>query len=1068
MAQRARRNRWVLGIAVLLAVAGLGVAVPQPGPGAGKQSASRRRDSGHDAERKRDGEAGREPGEKEADDPAEATRWFLRTRSPDQRSPIDVGRYAAADLHARGMPRYASATGQVLAPQGAAPTAAVEPALSGWTALGPGNIGGRVRSLVIDPITPSTMYAGGVDGGVWKTTDSGGSWRPTADFLPSIAVASLVMDPTDHNVLYAGTGEGQYNGDAVRGEGILRTADGGTTWQRLPATASSNFYYVNAVVVSPNDHRRVYAGTKTGIWRSTDSGTTWSSVWAATDCLDVQVTNVSGKDLVLGSCGSFLGGSVVRTTDGGAVTPAWTSVLTVASQARTSLAFAPSGAGVVYALLASTADSSALALYRSNDSGATWSVRSSGGGAPQIGGQGWYDNTLAVDPADSNRIWVGFQNTARSTDGGATWTTLDYFSCGLHPDQHRIVFPPNYDGATNKAMYIANDGGVFRTTNARGTPNDCDATTGVPFTSLNHGLAVTQFYDGAVYPDGKSYFGGAQDNGTSRGTDGAGPDGWSQIVGADGGYVEVDPTNTQRLYAEIQGRSLLRSEDGGSGWTGITNGLAGSHFFISPFVTDPRDARTMWSAGDQVYRSTDAGDHWVPASSSLSVSALAVAPHDSNTVIVGSDFGAVYRNSQALQADGTTTWQAQTPAYLGGNVSSVAFDPSNQAVVYATVSQFGAQHVWRSTDGGATFVSIDGTGVTGLPDIPVNSIAVDPADGRRLYVGTDLGVFVSLDTGATWAHEVSGFPNALTVRVRIQGDASGRTLFAFTHGRGAWRVPLGMPARPINDDFASLTTLSDASGSLTSTTAAATRQAGEPTHAAAGSASIWYRWVAPKSGQLTVDTSGSSFDTLLGAYTGSTVGALTQLAANDNVAVGDTSSRISIPVTGGTAYAIAVDGRTTATGTVGLRWSFAPKSNDAFATAEVLSGNSGTTSASNTDATLEPSEPQHWTPTTGGHSIWYRFTATAAGTFTVNTSGSNFDTVLAVYQGSSLSSLTKLGANDDFDALQSRVGSIPVAAGTTYAIAVDGYGGNTGTVNLQWAFRTVATALEPAPGRLTP
>src|SRR5262249_18703699 len=147
-----------------------------------------------------------------------------------------------------------------------------------WTSLGPGNLGGRTRALVVNPSNPNVMYAGGVSGGVWKTTNAGASWTAMADLLPNIAINSLAMDPANSNVIYAGTGEGFFNEDAVRGAGIFKSNDGGVNWSYLASTNTEDFYYVNDLLVSPNNSQRIYAGTATGVWLSTNAGTTWSRV----------------------------------------------------------------------------------------------------------------------------------------------------------------------------------------------------------------------------------------------------------------------------------------------------------------------------------------------------------------------------------------------------------------------------------------------------------------------------------------------------------------------------------------------------------------------------------------------------------------------------------------------------------------------------------------------------------------------------------------------------------------------------------------------------------------------
>jgi hypothetical protein len=792
-------------------------------------------------------ETGR-PG-KPYDAPAEAQTFFLFKRAPDHKSPIPFRRYEAAMEHSETMPHHSPAGGRMLQR-----AAAATGALDTWAPLGPGNVGGRTRALVVDPTTPTTMYTGAASGGIWKTTDGGTSWTPLDDLMANIAVSALAMDPSNPNVLYAGTGEGVFahpggqlenaGGQAPRGAGIFKTTDAGATWTSIGGTAaSSDFHFVNDLVVSA-DGSRVYAATGTGIMRSLNGGTSWAKVLGATGvhgCLDlVARTDVAATDVVLAACGTFAQGTVYRNLDAGG-SGTWTQVLSEAGMGRTSLAVAPSNQAVMYALSASTSAGTygdgLHAVFRSADGGATWSptVRNTDpvklntvllsnpvfafltdcgfGATNQFINQGWYDNVIAVDPVDPNRVWAGGIDLFRSDDGGANWGMASHWWGTAppvpeyaHADQHRIVFHPDYNGTTNQTMWVGNDGGVFRTNNARasvatGPTAPCNPGNGsLVWQDLNNGYRVTQFYDGVAYPGGQTYFGGTQDNGTVRGTDAGGQNSWSEILGGDGGSVAVDPTNTNVLYAENTGLSIQKSTNGGGQWTTATGGISDSGFqFIAPFELDPSANQRLWAGGFHVWRTGNGAASWTRASNStpgsLSVSAIGIAPSDPNRVLVGMGDGFVARPPAGIGALSTTAgtiWSSTQPR--AGYVSSLAFDPADPDVAYATYSTFGGTHVWKSTDAGATWTGLDGTGSGTLPDIPAHTIVVDPGDSSRLYLGTDLGVYVSLDGGVTWAVENTGFANVITETLQINQTASGRTLFAFTHGRGVYRVALGPSA----------------------------------------------------------------------------------------------------------------------------------------------------------------------------------------------------------------------------------------------------------------------------------
>lgn len=806
-------------------------------------------------------------GPKPFDKPSEAERFYILKRAPDGVSPIPTEWVAAAVAAAARMPRYSTRTNQLLTARSALAVPDALAALGNWTYLGPGNVGGRTRGLVIDPVNPSIMYAGGVAGGIWKSVNAGASWRPIGDLLPNIAVTSLVMDPKDPTILYAGTGEGFNNVDAKRGAGIFRTTDSGASWLQLASTKTDDFYYVNKLVVSPNDSSRLYAATRTGLWRSPDSGVTWTNVKPAPVVLpvsdrdvgftDVVIRTDQTKDWVLASEEGYLSrGTIWRNVDAGGDSGEWTSVQSALIQGRASLAIAPSNQEIVYALTATIAEGAWAAMawrgglnavYRSDDGGGKWTavttndwvvatetvpapvnnlllsnptasseyVCSQGKYKNELTSQGWYDNVIAVDPVNPDVVWAGGIDLFRSDDGGRNWGLASYWWLDqdksvafkpqyAHADQHALVFHPRYDGAANRTLFVGNDGGLYRTDDARASTSGdvCGNTKGaLAWTNLNNGYGVTQFYDGAVFPDGQTYFGGTQDNGTIRGTMGAGPNAWKTILGGDGGYVAVDPTNTDVLYGENTELSVQKSINGGVEFAAAVKGVNESDFiFIAPFVMDPSVPSTLWLGGGFFpWRTLDGAENWTKAGASfgvdnLHITAIAVAKKDSNSVLMGTENGKIFRTSTAGTGTDATVWTSASPLLTKkAYVSSIAIDPEYAFVAYATYSTFGVSHVWKSTDSGATWAPLDGSGDTKLPDIPVLSIAVDPTDSRRprrLYVGTDIGVYVSLDGGANWAVENGGFANVPTARLTVNNS----TLYAFTHGRGVWRVPLSADA----------------------------------------------------------------------------------------------------------------------------------------------------------------------------------------------------------------------------------------------------------------------------------
>ncbi len=784
------------------------------------------------------------------DQPDKAAEFFLLKRAPVGEKEIPVERYFVALEQMKSMSLYSTARQVLIGANDQMRSEAAAEAIGAWTPLGPGNIGGRTRALLIHPTEPNVIYAAGVAGGVWKTINGGQTWAPVSDLIANIAVCSLAMDPKNPEVIYAGTGEGYFNIDGVRGAGIFKTTDGGRNWVQLAGTTTIDFHFVNRLVISPNNNLRIYAATQTGVWRSNDGGASWVQVLKPTEdqfggCLDLVIRTDKQTDYLFASVGTFRQATVYRNRDAGG-SGEWEPVLSEQGMGRTSLAIAPSNQDVIYAL--STGRKPGImelnglrAVYRSTGGGesGSWVARVEGDNSTKLNrlllanaiiatlnecgfgkndfySQGWYNNVIAVDPLDSDRVWVAGTDLFRSDDGGLNWGIASHWWADTnvnqyaHADHHAIVFHPKYDGLNNKTMFVANDGGVFRTDDARafvarGDTATCNpAAGGVRWTALNHNYGVTQFYHGLPFPDGVRYFGGTQDNGTLIGTDAAGTNGWREIYGGDGGYVAIDPTNPDVLYAENTSVSIKKSTDGGSTFSASTLGLSfGDTLFIIPFAMDPSNPQVLWTGSIPIHRTVDGAAHWKLVGNSVGtgsgfVSAIAVAPTDSNFVLVGKTTGLIHRNFNALAINPDLfppnpelDWPLTGLGSDGGYISGLTFDPANKNIAYAAVSSFGAKHIWRSIDAGATWVPLDGSGPNAFPDIPAHCIVVDPNNTARLYVGTDTGVFVSQDGGSNWSVENTGFANAPVESLALNTVNGITSLYAFTHGRGAWRVTLG-------------------------------------------------------------------------------------------------------------------------------------------------------------------------------------------------------------------------------------------------------------------------------------
>lgn len=731
-------------------------------------------------------------------------------------------------------PLYDAARAQIERRSRLVAESATGPLVGSWTSLGPTNIAGRTRALLIDPINPQYMYAAAVSGGVLRSFDEGRSWTPTSDRMANLNVSSLAFDSADSLTIYAGTGEGYYREEIrgtsteIRGDGIFVTHDGASTWAQIPSTAGDDFAFVNDLAVSPHDPQRIYAATRTGVWRSMTGGASWSNVLPVTvkgGCLDLALRTDTDHDYLLASCGTFEQATVYRSTSAES-SGEWESVLTEPGMGRTSLSIAPSNPNIVYALAASIEpgdyDEGLLAVFRSDQGGApgTWSARlrntssdrvstallsnPQAAMAPECDGSprewvnmGWHDNTIAVEPNNPDFLFAGGVELFASTDGGRTWGTISSWvgntnigsahSGWVHADLHAIVFGPRYNSGT-RSMYLATDGGLFTSSFPFGLPplpSDrtsglCYGYAGTIYSPLNHGLTSLQFYHGTTSPKGDAYMGGAQDNGTNLGSDYGGPGAWQEIYGGDGGYVAIDPQLGASYYAESQWATIMRSS-GGPPWRSGHDGLNDDFLFITPFLLDPNVITQLWTGGRYLWRSTDRAGTWTRVTSTPfegQVSSLAVARGTSGHMAVGTTSGSVYRN------DGSGTWSSARPR--DGFVSSITYADAD--TLFATYAFFGGgPHLWRSTDAGATWTPLG----LDLPDIPLHSFAIY---GDRLFLGSDLGIWVSYDGGVTWANDPT-FPTVITESITVNRSPKGFALFAFTHGRGAWRAELGSPGR---------------------------------------------------------------------------------------------------------------------------------------------------------------------------------------------------------------------------------------------------------------------------------
>ncbi len=733
-----------------------------------------------------------------------------------------------------------------------------------WEELGPGNIGGRIRSIVIHPTQPLRMWVGTVSGGIWRSDNGGANWSSADDSLANLAISCLVMAPSDPMVMYAGTGEQGFPGaSSTSGLGVLKSMDGGVTWPRLGKTGSwSN---INRIAVDALDADHLLVATTQGVFLSTDGGDNWSGACSGgtTSCASDADCLISGTCVpmprltrpagiadvdfhpsvpTMAVAGGF-DGTIWWSGDGGST---WTqSNITGISAPATRVELAYYGRTPLEDIVWASVEVCDVPMapqcngyiLRSGDGGRNFITVSK---PNHIRGAGTYNQALWVAPNNPCVLVAGGRPLFRSTDCGVTFQIIS----PSHGDQHIVVHHPDYDGSTNKTVFVANDGGVFRSNDILlpfDSPpctdqGDCQddqichqfgvcAQRDFGWVSLNHDLGVTQFFYGAVNRAGNA-IGGTQDNGCLRFTGGF--NSWTTLPsgGGDGWLCAADPLDSRYLY--YVGNSfpnIVRSADGGM--TDMV--LPGSPNAFGGLVLDPINPNRLFAAVDQLFVHANikapmpAASGWTVIKDFLNpgvtpvpwgdrISAMAVADGDPSVVWVVHRNGDVYRTrSLGESACPTPTcpncacWQKVDDDAMGNPLlpngvvcSSVAIDRNDHNRLYLTFGPWNFQPnlVWETTngmddqptwtriDGGTTCNALGISPATALPCEPMRVITVHPNQPGWLYVGTWFGLYASEDSGATWV-AVEGLPDNVLVNDLDWQDET--TLVVSTHGRGMWR-----------------------------------------------------------------------------------------------------------------------------------------------------------------------------------------------------------------------------------------------------------------------------------------
>jgi hypothetical protein len=493
------------------------------------------------------------------------------------------------------------------------------------------------------------------------------------------------------------------------------------------------------------------------------------------------VFDPANPSTVYAAIGGTFGGpgiGVYKSTDSGAsFTGPLKAGLPTTDVGRINIDIAPSNPSILYAAVQSSVGGnfgSLRGIFKTTNGGANWTAVAATGAS--CNAQCWYGAVIRVDPTDPEIVYFGAVGLLRSTNGGMSFFDIVRT---MHPDQHAFAFLPG----TPTTIFAGNDGGIFKSTNS-----------GASWISLNANLELTKFYPGlSLHPtDSNLALGGTQDNHTLRFV---GADTWilvpfQGIGGCDGGFTVI--AAAQYAQCEWQAGALfsgprrlddLLFERKVTGINGNDDGL-----FIPPLVGSPSSATTLYFGLTRLYKTTNRGDHWTPlANLSGNITAIAEAPGSAQIVYAGTNTGTVQ-----VSIDGAMSFAAQGTGLPKRVPTDFAIHPIDPGTAYVVFSGFGAGHVFRTTTAGASWTDISGN----LPDVPVNAIVIDPsAPMTGLLVATDLGIYRTSNGGATWTPFNTGLPN-VPIYDLVYNPTTGM-LVAATHGRGAFKATFsGMTTGP--------------------------------------------------------------------------------------------------------------------------------------------------------------------------------------------------------------------------------------------------------------------------------
>lgn len=653
-----------------------------------------------------------------------------------------------------------------------------------WRELGPKTIPtnrlsykssgmGRINCVRFHPTQTNIIFAGAASGGIWRSTNSGAAWEPIpmTEFL-SLGITDIAISPSNPNIIYASTGDAN-GSNMTRGYsiGIIKSTDGGATWKLTGRVRElKDTELATSIIIHPSNPNIVLAGTNRGVIKSSDGGENWTI--KQTNKYFRHIIQLPGAPDILIAATYNAGGNaeIFKSTDAG---ENWELKRAFSAANRIVLSAAPSNGNIVYAVMSRTSSNSFYGFYASTDGGDNWNMQSDSPNILSImqdgsgtWGQGHYDLALAVAPNDPNMVFVGGIHIWKSTNGGRFWELMTHWTGSygkpfVHADQHDLTFRPG-----SAELFSGNDGGIHKSGDY-----------GKTWVDISSGLAITQFYKfGVSRTDPSMVVGGTQDNGSHMFKNGN----WYHILGGDGMECVVDYSNENIIYSENYYGALNRSTNGGNSFSAIINTTYTKENadWVAPFIQHPTEPNTILIGFANVWRTTNRGDAWQKISdfgSTTPLTHLAVSAKDPKTIY------AVRRNQIFRSKDNGLTW-AQFHSFQN-NVTYMAINPDDPDHFFVSLSGYRAgEKVYEYKN--EQWLNISGS----LPNVPVSCIVHQQNTHYRLFIATDIGVFVREKDADDWALFNRGMPNIVITELEFH-YGSGK-LYAATFARGIWETDI--------------------------------------------------------------------------------------------------------------------------------------------------------------------------------------------------------------------------------------------------------------------------------------